>query len=114
MLGKNIGRLGRSREDRMGRVVTFAELPASNVAPGISSAPITNGETREMAAELIRLAPGERWIATGPRGSDCYLFMLNGAGSISAAGRRHRLPAQAFAAVEEGVEFTVENEAGAP
>jgi mannose-6-phosphate isomerase-like protein (cupin superfamily) len=98
----------------MGRIVTFAELLASNVAAGISSAPITKGETREMAAELIRIAPGEWWTATAPRGSDCYLFMLNGAGSICAAGRRHRLPAQAFAAVEEGVEFTVENDASAP
>jgi quercetin dioxygenase-like cupin family protein len=98
----------------MGRVVTFAELPASNIAPGVSSAPITNGETREMAAELIRIAPGERWTATAPRGSDCYLFMLDGAGSISAAGRNHRLASQAFAAVEEGVELTVENDGGAP
>jgi mannose-6-phosphate isomerase-like protein (cupin superfamily) len=98
----------------MGRVVTFAELPVGNIAPGVSSAPITNGETREMAAELIRIAPGERWTTTAPRGSDCYLFMLDGAGSISAAGRLHRLPRQAFAAVEEGVELTVENDGGTP
>jgi quercetin dioxygenase-like cupin family protein len=98
----------------MGRVVTFAELPASNIAAGVSSAPITSGETREMAAELIRIAPGEQWIATPPRGSDCYLFMLDGAGTVSAAGRRHRLPSQAFAAVEEGVEITVENDGGTP
>ena len=114
MLGENIGGLDQSREDRMGRVVTFAELPASNIAPGVSSAPITSGETQEMAAELIRIAPGERWTATAPRGSDCYLFMLKGAGTVSAAGRRHRLPPQAFAAVEEGVEITVENDGGAP
>jgi mannose-6-phosphate isomerase-like protein (cupin superfamily) len=98
----------------MGRVVTFAELPASNIAPGVSSAAITSGETREMAAELIRITPGERWTATAPRGSDCYLFMLDGAGSISAAGRRHRLPPQAFATVEEGVELTIENDGGTP
>jgi quercetin dioxygenase-like cupin family protein len=114
MLRKNIGGLDQSREDRMGRVVTFAELPASNIAPGVSSAPITSGETREMAAELIRISPGERWIATPPRGSDCYLFMLEGAGTVCAAGRRHRLPPQAFAALEEGVELTFENDGGAP
>jgi quercetin dioxygenase-like cupin family protein len=110
MLDQNIGRLGRSREDRVGRVVTFAELAASNIVPGIGSAPITDGETREMAAELIRIAPGKRWNATGPHGSDCYLFMLDGAGTISAAQRRYHLPSQAFAAVEEGVEFAVEND----
>jgi len=31
-----------------------------------------------MVAEYIRIAPGQRWIATAPRGSDCYLFMLDG------------------------------------
>jgi len=98
----------------MGRIVTFSELPVSNFAAGVASAAITKGDTREMAAELIRIAPGERWVATPPRGSDCYLFMLDGGGGIAAAGRRYRFPAQAFAAVQEGVEFTVENEGNAP
>jgi quercetin dioxygenase-like cupin family protein len=98
----------------MGRVVTFTELPASSIAPGITSAPITKGETREMAAELIRIAPGERWSAAAPRGSDCYLFMLDGAGTICAAERAHSFPPQAFAVVQEGIGFTVANEAAAP
>jgi hypothetical protein len=36
---------------RMGRVVTFAELPTTEMFAGIDSASITKGETQEMAAE---------------------------------------------------------------
>jgi quercetin dioxygenase-like cupin family protein len=67
-----------------------------------------------MAAEMVRIAPGKHWTATAPRGSDLYLFMLSGAGTVSAAGDEHRFPTQAFATIEEGVEFTVDNGASAP
>ena len=97
----------------MGKVVTFSELPASKVADGIDSAPI-KADVKEMSAEMVRIAPGKRWTATAPRGSDCYLFMLGGAGTVSAAGDEHRFPTQAFATVEEGVEFSVDNGASAP
>jgi quercetin dioxygenase-like cupin family protein len=50
----------------------------------------------------------------GARGSDCYLFMLDGAGAISAADRRHHFPTQAFAVLQEGIEFTLESAGGAP
>jgi quercetin dioxygenase-like cupin family protein len=93
----------------MGRVVTFAQAPAETVADGVETAPITGGDTREMAADFIRIAPGRRWGSTAPRGSDCYLFMLNGTGVISAGGRQ-RFPAQAFATIEEGLEFAIEND----
>ena len=98
----------------MGQVVTFSQLPAKQMAGGIASAPVTGGEMREMAAEFIQVAPGRRWTATAPHGSDCYLFMLAGAGAISAGGNRHRFPAQAFATIQEDVEFTVENDGAAP
>ena len=98
----------------MGRVVTFAQLPANKTTGGTESASITKGETREMAAEYIRIPPGQRWTATAPRGSDCYLFMLDGAGAILAAGGRHHFPAHAFAVVQEGIEFTVESDRGKP
>ena len=94
----------------MGRVVTFAQLPATKIADGIDAAAITTGETQEMAAELIRIEPGKRWSACAPQGSDCYLFMLAGTGTISAGGVRRRFPAQTFATLQEGVEFAVENE----
>jgi mannose-6-phosphate isomerase-like protein (cupin superfamily) len=93
----------------MGRVVTFTQAPTGRVADGVETAPITAGDTREMAADFIRIAPGKRWGAAVPSGSDCYLFMLSGTGVI-AAGARHRFPAQAFATVEEGVEFSIAND----
>jgi quercetin dioxygenase-like cupin family protein len=67
-----------------------------------------------MIAEFVRIAPGKRWTDTAPRGSDLYLFMLNGAGTISAAGDERRLPTQAFATVQEDTEFTINNSSTAP
>ena len=98
----------------MGRVVTFAQLPAESIGEGIDKAPITRGETREMAAEFIPVEPGKQWTAAAPHGSDCYLFMLKGAAAISANGQRHSLAAQTFATLEEGVEFTVANDGTSP
>ena len=97
----------------MGQVVTFAQLPTSKIADGIDSAPV-KADVKEMAAKFVRVAPGKRWTATAPRGSDLYLFMLGGSGAISAGGSRHKLPAQTFATVQEGVKFTVENDGSAP
>jgi mannose-6-phosphate isomerase-like protein (cupin superfamily) len=98
----------------MGRVVTFAHLPMNEITAGIDSASITSGETQEMAAEYIRVAPGRRWTATAPRGSDCYWFMLDGTSAISAADHQYHFPTQAFAVVQEGIEFAVESKGGAP
>jgi len=98
----------------MGRVVTFAHLLTNEIIPGINSASITKGETQKMAAEYIWIPSGQRWIATAPRETDCYLFMLDGTCAISAADSRHRFPTQAFAVVQEGIEFTVQNDSSAP
>lgn len=98
----------------MGRVVTFGELPGEAIADGVSRAAITKSETVEMAADFIRVAPGKRWTSSVPRGSDCYLFMLNGSGTISAGADRHPFPAQAFATIQEGVEFSVANDGASP
>src|SRR5215831_14255120 len=100
--------------NRMGRVVTFAHLLTNEIIPGINSASITKGETQKMAAEYIWIPSGQRWIATATRETDCYLFMLDGTCAISAADSRHRFPTQAFAVVQEGVEFTVQNDSSAP
>ena len=97
----------------MGQVVTFSQLPASPIADGIACAPI-KADVKEMAAELVQIAPGKRWTDTAPRGSDLYLFMLNGAATIAAAGDERRMPTQAFATVQEGTEFTVNNATTAP
>ena len=97
----------------MGQVVTFSQLPASPIADGIASAPI-KADVKEMAAELVRIEPGKRWTDTAPRGSDLYLFTLNGAATIAAAGDERRMPTQAFATVQEATEFTINNASTAP
>ncbi|MCC7345864.1 MAG: cupin domain-containing protein [Variibacter sp.] len=96
----------------MGRVVTFSELP--NAAAGVARAPITQGETREMSAEHLRIAPGQRFSAQAPAGCDHYLFALEAGCAVAAAGERHALPAQTFVTLGEGVSFTVENAGSAP
>ena len=98
----------------MGRAVTFSDLQPSKNVSGVQNAAITQGETREMTAEYIRIPPGQRWIATAPPETDCYLFMIDGTCAISVADSRHRFPTQAFAVVQEGVEFSVENDSSAP
>jgi mannose-6-phosphate isomerase-like protein (cupin superfamily) len=98
----------------MGRVVTFDQLPGEVIADGIMRAPITRGDTTEMAADFIRIAPGKRWASAVPRGSDCYLFMLDGRATIVAAGKQQSFPAQTFATVQEGVEFSLLNDGGSP
>ncbi len=97
----------------MGQVFTFSQLAANPIADGIASAPI-NADVKEMAAELVRIAPGKRWTDIAPRGSDLYLFMLNGAATIAAAGDERRMPTQAFATVQEDTEFTINNASSAP
>ena len=94
----------------MGRAVTFSDLQPSKIISGVHNAAITQGETQEMAAEYIRISPGQQWIATAPPETDCYLFMVDGACAISAADNRHRFPTQAFAVLQEGIEFTLEND----
>jgi mannose-6-phosphate isomerase-like protein (cupin superfamily) len=96
----------------MGQVVTFAQLPSRPAGDGIVIAPI-EADVTEMAAEIVRIAPGKRWTGTAPRGSDLYLFMLSGAATIAAAGDERRMPTQAFATVQEGMEFTVDNKSTA-
>ena len=98
----------------MGRVVTFTNLRPNKIISGTHTAAITQGETQEMAAEYIRIPPGQQWIATAPPETDCYLFIVDGACAISAADNRHRFSTQTFAVVQEGIEFTVENDSSAP
>jgi mannose-6-phosphate isomerase-like protein (cupin superfamily) len=98
----------------MGRVVTFSALDGRAAEPGVSIAPVTAGDTKEMAAELVRLAPGREWRATAPAGSDCYLFALTGGASISAGDGALVFAPQTFATVGEGVAFAVRNDGVEP
>lgn len=97
----------------MGQVVTFAEL-AATANGGVSRAPITRGETTEMAAEYVRIEPGQKWSDAAPAGSDCYLFSLKGPAALAAGTARQSVPAQTFATIEENTTFTVANDTAAP
>lgn len=97
----------------MGKVVTFAKLSAQVAQGGAHIAAITANDMREMAAAFVHIAPGQHWTATVPDGSDCYLFMLDGAGIIVSGGARYRMLAQSFATIQEGATFTIENDSQA-
>jgi quercetin dioxygenase-like cupin family protein len=98
----------------MGRVVRFSEIAAKPAGEGIKVGPITIGDTKEFAAEHVRIEPGCRWCAAAPKGSDNYIFSIKGGGSISAASIRKDLPEQTFATIQEGVGFEVTNTGKAP
>jgi quercetin dioxygenase-like cupin family protein len=98
----------------MGHVVTFDQLSGTRGGDGVTIAPVTRGDTTEMTVEHVRIEPGKHWSATAPQGSDCYVFALKGGGSLSAGKERHVLPAQTFATVEQGVDFTLSNDGAAP
>lgn len=95
----------------MGRVVTFADLPYREAA-GVKRAAITGPEMKEMAAEVIRLAPRATLAEAVPAGSDRYLFTLSGSVTASAGGARHPVVEQGFVTVQEGTRFAVENSSG--
>ncbi len=98
----------------MGRVVTFADLAAQQSSDGVSTAAITRGDVREMAAEFIRVAPGRSFGASVPEGSDGYLFVLAGSGGIATGGAKHVLSPQTFATIQEGQSYSIENGGTAP
>lgn len=94
----------------MGRVVTLADLPRKPAEEGVSIAPVTAGETSEMSAEYLRIEPRASWRDKPTPQCDCYLFCINGTLTISGNGHAHAMPAQSFAAIQEGVAFTLRNE----
>jgi mannose-6-phosphate isomerase-like protein (cupin superfamily) len=97
----------------MGRVVTFAQLKPQT-SDGVSMAAITGGDVREMGAAFVCIEPGKRWSDSVPDGSDCYLFVLGGSGTIAVNGARHRLSPQTFATVEERQIFAIDNDGSGP
>src|SRR5262245_56295796 len=91
------GRLKRIvKEFHMGRVVSFANMPMQQATDGVARAAIAP-DAREMAAELVRIAPGKHFIASVPRGSDGYLFGLAGTTELSSGAQRHRVGPHSFA-----------------
>lgn len=93
----------------MGKVVTFASLHYKQAATGVNTAAITDGDGKEMQAEVIRLAPGAKLAATVPPGSDRYFFTITGDATIASSGGTHRMPVETFATLQEGTQFTLEN-----
>lgn len=93
----------------MGRVVTFAQLARRGAGQGVSVAAVTAGDTKEMAADIIRIEPGHAWQASGPAGADCYLFGLKGHGFIAAGEAASPFAPQTFATVAERMTFTLSN-----
>lgn len=96
----------------MGHVVTFRDLPYRDSAAGATRAPITTGEMKQMAAEVIRLAPGATLTESVPGGSDRYLFTLSGEAVLRGRGASHTMGEESFATIEEGTELTLENRGG--
>jgi mannose-6-phosphate isomerase-like protein (cupin superfamily) len=99
------------KERFMGRIVTFAGLPYRESASGVKRAPITGGEMKEVAAEVIRLAPKAKLSESVPSGSDRYLFTLTGEVTLS-AGTTHAMVEETFATIQEGTALTLENPNG--
>jgi len=97
----------------MGRVVTFAQLTPQK-SDGVGTAAITRDDVREMSASYVRLDPGRRWSDRVPPGADCYLFVVDGSGTIGSDDARHAVSRESFATIEEGRSFTVENNGTAP
>jgi mannose-6-phosphate isomerase-like protein (cupin superfamily) len=98
----------------LGRAVTFASLPFRPVASGVSAAPITERDVRKMAAQVFRIAPGAELATSVPEGSDGYLFLLSGSGSIAVGAGRAAIEAETFVAVGEKQTFALANTASTP
>jgi mannose-6-phosphate isomerase-like protein (cupin superfamily) len=92
----------------MGRVVTFAQLTPQK-SDGVGTAAITRDEVREMSASYVRVDAGKSWSDRVPAGSDCYLFVTGGSGTIASDDVRHAVSRESFATIEEGRSFSVES-----
>ena len=97
----------------MGRVVTFAQLTPQK-SDGAGTAAITRDDVREMSASYVRVEARKSWSDRVPDGSDCYLFVIGGSGTIASDDAPHAMARESFATVEEGRSFTVENNGAEP
>src|SRR5262249_38963160 len=75
----------------------------------VGTAAITRDDVREMSASYVRVEAGKSWRDRVPDGSDCYLFVLAGSGTITSDGARHTISRESFATIQEGQGFAVEN-----
>jgi mannose-6-phosphate isomerase-like protein (cupin superfamily) len=91
----------------MGKVIDFAAAEARAAGTGATVAPLLDG--REMQAAAIRLAPGARYEARVPAGSDQYLYVLSGRTRLVLDGGDMALAADSWAVVEEGKSFALQD-----
>lgn len=89
----------------MGRVVTFSDLPYRPTGAGVKRAPLTGPEMKEMAAEVIALAPGATLAEPVPAGSDLYVFTFTGGVTVNGAATEP----ESFLTVQEGTTVTLAN-----
>jgi quercetin dioxygenase-like cupin family protein len=84
----------------MGTIINLAQAPARPAGSGATEAVLV-GDSRQIAASLLRLSGGARYIGEVPRGSDQYLFVLlegrlrflvNGEDHILAPGQATHFP----------------------
>jgi mannose-6-phosphate isomerase-like protein (cupin superfamily) len=97
----------------MGRVVTFAQLTPQK-SHGVGTAAITRDDVREMSASYLRVEAGKSWSDRVPDGSDCYLFVIGGSGTVAADDVPHALARESFATIEQGRRFSVANDGTDP
>jgi mannose-6-phosphate isomerase-like protein (cupin superfamily) len=64
---------------------------------------------KEIAAEVIRLAPRAGLTESVPKGADRYLFTLTGNVMIDGPDGTHALVNESFATLQEGSEVTIRN-----
>jgi quercetin dioxygenase-like cupin family protein len=92
---------------RMGTIINLAQAPARPGGSGATEA-ILVGDSRQIAASLLRLSGGARYIGEVPRGSDQYLFVLDGAAEFEGSGgTKAAMGRRGFAIVEEGKSYTL-------
>jgi mannose-6-phosphate isomerase-like protein (cupin superfamily) len=91
----------------MGTIINLAQAPARPAGGGATEAVLV-GDSRQIAASLLRLSGGGRYIGEVPRGSDHYLFVLDGTAEFEGpAGTKAAMGRRGFAIVEEYVADTV-------
>jgi mannose-6-phosphate isomerase-like protein (cupin superfamily) len=98
----------------MGRAVTLSDLSPSAPSAEVVRTAITGSELSQMAADMVKLGASATWRDAVPRGSDCYLFAVNGAGTLTVSAQSHALPHQSFATIKEGTAFELTNGSDAP
>jgi quercetin dioxygenase-like cupin family protein len=91
----------------MGKVVDYRSAEARPIAPGVAAVPLVDWfDGTELAASVLQLEERARHVAKVPKGSDQYLFGLEGSPRLGA----ETLSRDTWALVAEGTEFSLEGE----